>query len=75
MENYFTCMKSVYQLQKSELMLNSVTLILLTAQVLEISRQATYGIISEINFMKEMMLGMTMLIKCTNWWHLHTVMF
>ena len=74
-ENYFTCMKSVYQLQKSELMLNSVTLTLLTAQVLEISRQATYGIISEINFIKEMMLGMTMLIECTKWWHLHIVMF
>lgn len=75
-ENYFTCVKSVYQLQKSELMLNLVvTLTLLTAQVLEISRQAIYGIITEINFIKEMMLGMNILIKCTKWWHLHIVMF
>lgn len=76
MENYFTCVKSVYQLQKSELMLNLVvTLTLLTAQVLEISRRAIYGIITEINFIKEMMLGMNILIKCTKWWHLHIVMF
>lgn len=75
-ENYFTCVKSVYQLQKSELMLNPVaTLTLFTAQVLEISKQAIYGIISEINFIKEMMPGMTILIKCTKWWHLHIVMF
>ena len=75
-ENYFTCVKSVYQLQKSKLMLNPVaTLILFTAQVPEISKQAIYGIISEINFIKEMMPGMTVLIKCTKWWHLHIVMF
>ena len=74
--NYFTCVKSVYEQQMSEPTSNPIMILtLVTVLVLEVSRQSIYGINYEVNFIKEIGLGMAIYMKPTKWWPVCIKMF
>lgn len=75
MGNYATYVKPVYELRMSEPMLNPAILILLSEPCWEVSRQSIYRINSEVNFMKENTLGMTIWTTRTTGWPLYIVVF